>query len=682
MDDLEPIRQEMNSIDDQILKALAARRDLAGRIIQQKSREGLPLRDPGREEQILARLIQTGRELGLDSHVVTRVFHEIIDDSVRSQQLFLLKSANTGHDGWKRVAFQGIEGAYSHLAAQKHFARSLDQTTFVGYPTFAEVLEGVETGSVDYAFLPIENTTAGSINEVFDLLAQTQLSIIGEEVFRVEHCLLAVEDVPLSSIRRVYSHPQALAQCMKFLSTLGGCQREYFADTAMAARKIKEDQDPTQAAIASEAAARQYGLKILKRDLADQRENYTRFLVIARVPIKVDTRIPAKTSLVLAVPHEEGALLKALMVFHGHKVNLTKLDGSRPRPGAPFQYIFNVDFEGNIAEENVQAALDDLRSATSFLKILGTYPVEARGKTSPSIQAIVPQKKQGHEVAAMPPPAAADAALPGKTAAGSTHRLAGRPAKPEGTVITVRGVKIGGPDLIVMAGPPAIESKERIFACARHVKECGGKVLLGGCFRPRTSPQPWEDLGWAGLELLVEAGRQYDLPVAAEVLDPSDVEPLARSVDLLRIGARNMQSSSLLEAVGQVNRPVILERGASATIGELLSAAEAVLSRGNQQVVLCERGIRTFETGLRGTLDLGSIPLLKRLTHLPVVVDPSRAAGEHALVFPLALAARAVKPHGLIVEIHPHPEGLLPGQASALAFPEFADLMHEMFAHG
>ena len=678
MDELEKIRKEINAADAKLLKALSARRKLSRQVIELKAQKRLPLRDPGREGELLAKLIEKGRGLGLDAHFITRVFHEIIDDSVRSQQIFLLDQDGEG-DGLKRVSFQGIEGAYSHLAAQKHFAQSLPRTSFVGYPTFDEVVESVEKGDVDLAFLPIENTTAGSINEVYDLLAETSLSIIGEEVFRVEHCLLATEDLPVSSLRRVYSHPQALAQCMKFLSTLGNCQREYFADTAMAARKIKEDQDPSQAAIASEAAGRQYGLKILKRDLADQRDNYTRFLVVARQPRKVDTRIPAKTSLVLAVPHEEGALLKALMVFHDHKVNLTKLDGSRPRAGAPFQYLFNVDFEGNITEEHVLTALGALRRATSFLKILGSYPVESRTKTKPAIEAII---SSGSKAKHKPSEAAKRseehpekmAAAPGSARSTGNFKLSSREAKPEDTVVDVNGVKIGGPEFVVLAGPSLVESKEQVFACARQVKECGGKILRGGCFQPDSERGSLQSLGFEAVELLAEAGREYDLPVSTEVLAPTDVESVATVADILEIGGRGMQNFSLLREVSRINRPIILKRDISSTLEDLLNAAEHILNGGNQQVLLCERGIRTFET--RSTLDLGAIPVLKQQSHLPIIVDPSHAAGQRGMVLPLARAAHAVGPHALILEIHPDPETEL---SEALTFQDFAELMREIY---
>ena len=672
--DLEKIRQQINLIDGQILKALGSRRDLSNQIIQTKSEQQMPLRDSRREEELLSRLIKSGRDLGLDAHFVTRVFHEISDDSVRSQQLFLLKSINPAEEGTKRVGFQGIEGAFSHLAAQKFFAKEIEQIVFVGHPTFAEVVQAVEQSAIDYAFLPIENTTAGSINEVYDLLSEARLAIIGEEVFRVEHCLLALAEVPLASLRKVFSHPQALAQCMKFLSQLETCQREYFADTAMAVRKVKEDQDPTQAAIASEDAGRRYGLTVLRRDIADQRDIFTRFLVAARHPIKVDLRIPAKTSLVITTPDEPRALLNALNVLGKHDINLTKLE-SRPKPRTPFQYIFYLDFVGNIADENVQAALEELSGTTSFLKILGSYPMEARGKTAPSIQSMVPPKKEAQSSEG-PGGAAAE---PKKAKAKVSYKLASRDTKADNTVITVRGVKIGGPEFTVMAGPCAVESKEQIFACARQVKECGGRILRGGCFKPRTSPYSFQGLGFAGLELLAEAGREYDLPIVTEVLSPGDVEAVAKVADILQIGARNMQNFSLLREAGKVNRPVLLKRGMMSTLDEFLNAAEHILGQGNQQVILCERGIRTFETVTRNTLDLGAIPILKHLTHLPIVVDPSHAAGQRDLVVPLALAAHAVGPHGMIVEIHPDPEKALSDGPQALRFPDFVGLMREIY---
>ena len=247
----------------------------------------------------------------------------------------------------------------------------------------------------DYGVLPVENTTAGVINEVYDLLLRTKLSIVGEEVFQIDHCLLAVDLVPLSKIRRVLSQWQTLAQCSRFLAQLENCHKEPMIDTAMAVRKVKEDQDLSQAAIASEEAARIYGLKVLERNITDQTDNLTRFIVVAPKPVAVDLRIPAKTSLIIATAHEAGALLKSLVVFERHGINMTKLE-SRPRKGARFQYVFYLDFEGNIAEPRVDAALVELRGVTSFLKILGCFPIENRERTAPTMRSLVGSRDTCH----------------------------------------------------------------------------------------------------------------------------------------------------------------------------------------------------------------------------------------------------------------------------------------------
>ena len=207
-------------------------------------------------------------------------------------------------------------------------------------------------------------------------------------------------------------------------------------------------------------------------------------------------------------------------------------------------------------------------------------------------------------------------------------------------------------------------------------------MLRGGCFKPRTSPYSFQGLGFEGLELLAEAGREFDLPVVTEVLSPDDVGRIAEASDVLQIGARNMQNFSLLKAVGQVNCPVVLKRGMMATLEEFLNAAEYILGHGNQQVILCERGIRTFETSTRATLDLGAVPILKRMTHLPIIVDPSHAAGRRDLVPSLAMAAHGVGPHGLMIEIHPHPEKALSDGPQALRFPDFVDLMRRIAEGG
>jgi chorismate mutase/prephenate dehydratase len=277
-----------------------------------------------------------------------------------------------------RVGYQGSEGAYSELAAKHHFVGASAPLRCVGYHSFRLMLEALKAGDLDYAVLPIENSIAGSINESYDLLAKMGLSLVGEEFQPIAHCLIGAEKVAVSDIRRVYSHPVALAQCGGFLETLEDCHVEAFADTAMSVAKVKQDADPTQAAIASEQAAALHGLPILCRDIADHPENYTRMVIVASEPAHYEPGVPCKTSLIFSTIHEQGALARCIAIFAGRGLNLTKIE-SRPKPDTPFEYIFYVDFEGNIDRQTTQEALDDLEEVTTFLTVLGSYPTRRAG---------------------------------------------------------------------------------------------------------------------------------------------------------------------------------------------------------------------------------------------------------------------------------------------------------------
>lgn len=257
------------------------------------------------------------------------------------------------------------------------------------------------------------------------------------------------------------------------------------------------------------------------------------------------------------------------------------------------------------------------------------------------------------------------------------YRMASREFVAEPTVVEVGGVEVGR-GLAVFAGPCSVEGREMLLETARHVKRCGGHVLRGGAFKPRTSPYSFRGLGEEALELLAEAREATGLPVVTEVMSPRQVEPVAARADMLQIGSRNMQNFDLLEEVGRSGRPVFLKRGMSATIREFLLAAEYVLAAGNPRLLLCERGIATFETATRNTLDLAAVPLLKRETHLPVIVDPSHATGRRELVMPLAAAAVAAGADGVMVEVHPEPERALSDGAQSLDFEGFGALMERL----
>ena len=358
---------------------------------------------------------------------------------------------------------------------------------------------------------------------------------------------------------------------------------------------------------------------------------------------------------------------------------MTKLE-SRPRKGSRFQYVFYLDFEGNIAEPRVDEALVELRGATSFLKILGCFPIENRERTAPTVRSLVGSRDTSRrDGAAADAESAAGCRSAGRTA--QEHLASAGQSRNEVPQHDHQGARRGNrrADLVIFAGPSAVESEEQIFACARQVKECGGKVLTGGCFKPRITPHGFQGLGYEGLAMLAAAGRQYDLPVMTEVPSPADAERIAELADILIVGHQNMQNFSLLSELGGMQRPVMLRRGLSASLEQLLDAAEFILARGNQQVMLCEHGISTFETTTRNTLDLGGISILKKMTHLPVIVDPTHAAGQRDLVLPLALAAHAVSPHGLMIEIHPDPDRALCDGPQALRFDSFRDLIAEIF---
>ena len=375
-DELDKLRGRLDKVDSRIIAALAQRQQVINEIARHKAGQPTPVRDALREQEVLTRLVEMGKQAALDEHFVARVYRQILDYSVRCQEEHLIQH----HDPERavrrtpHVGYLGIEGSYSHLAATKHFSPRGGDAVYRGCDSFREMLDAVQAGSLDCAVLPIENTTAGSINAGYDLLTRMNLALIGEEVLDVTHCLLTLGPVPLGELRSICSHPEALAQCSDFLAGLPSCRQESCRDTAYAARKVRADGNRLQAAIASADAGARYGLHVLQGDLSNQRDNQTRFVIVAAAPVSYDLRIRCKTSLVFATRHEQGALLACLNVLGRQGLNLTKLE-SRPRPGMPWEYLFYADFEGNVAEERVQAALRELATATSYLRLLGSYPV-------------------------------------------------------------------------------------------------------------------------------------------------------------------------------------------------------------------------------------------------------------------------------------------------------------------
>ncbi|MGL5232653.1 MAG: 3-deoxy-7-phosphoheptulonate synthase, partial [Fusobacteriaceae bacterium] len=255
------------------------------------------------------------------------------------------------------------------------------------------------------------------------------------------------------------------------------------------------------------------------------------------------------------------------------------------------------------------------------------------------------------------------------------YKKASRSFHPEDTIIDINGIKIGGGNTVIMAGPCSVESREQIVSIAKSVKEAGAKILRGGAYKPRTSPYAFQGLELEGLELLKEARKETGMPIVSEIMSSDLIDKFVEDVDIIQVGARNMQNFDLLKKLGKTDKPILLKRGLSATIEELLMAAEYIMAGGNNKVILCERGIRTYETYTRNTLDISAIPVLKRLTHLPIITDPSHATGKYWLVNPLSKASIAAGADGLIIEVHNEPTKALCDGAQSLKPEKFKELM-------
>jgi chorismate mutase/prephenate dehydratase len=370
--DLPGLREAIEALDRRLLELLRERMGLAERIAAAKLEQASPLRDRPREEHVLQRVRHAAVELGIDPHEIERLYRLILEMSVARQQGYLAALDTLP----LRVTYQGVEGSNSHLAAQRRYAGRAGGALLAGCETFRAAADAVRGGEADLALLPIENSTAGSINETYDLLAEGGLTITAEVVSRVEHCLLGLPGSSLEGLRTVHSHPQALRQCEHFLRTIPwAAPREEF-DTAGAARQVAERCDASAGAIASEAAARLFGLAVLRRGVQDVELNFTRFVEVANHAVPCPPDAACKTSLLLATAHRPGALGEVLGELGRRGVNLTKLE-SRPAPGAAWRYRFYLDLQGHAASAPIAEALERIRGLTSELRILGTYPQAA-----------------------------------------------------------------------------------------------------------------------------------------------------------------------------------------------------------------------------------------------------------------------------------------------------------------
>jgi chorismate mutase/prephenate dehydratase len=584
------------------------------------------------------------------------------------------------------AVYQGVDGAYSQLVLQGWAAgRGLAVKTH-GASTYREVAAALAGLRADVGAIPIENAIVGTVREGYDLLAEFDLEPIAEVLLRTDHRLLGVRGGSLEDVREVLAHPLVINECGRFLSSLPHARAIPCEDTGIAAREVARGGNGSIAALAPASAARIYDLDELARDCADDPRTYSRFILVRSRLNTVDAPAPGekrKTSLIFSLPDAPGTLARALAHLDANAVNLSKLE-SKPLLGQGSDHTFYADIDGDVRDANVATALGGIRGVARSVTVLGSYdahvgaPLEdGDGPSSLGSGRFAPDARD--DKFGDKPVRITSARVP-RIETNSAYPRVDRMSKPDGTFVKVDDVTIGDGTFTIIAGPCSVESREQMVATAQAVKAAGAVMMRGGAFKPRTSPYAFQGLGWEGVDLLAEAGRAAGMPTVSEVMTIDQVERMTNSISMLQVGARNMQNFDLLKAVGRTGHPVLLKRGLSATIEELLAAAEYILSEGNPHVVLCERGIRTFETATRNTLDLSAVPVLRERTHLPVIVDPSHGVGVRRWIMPMARAAKAAGAHGLILEVHPNPPEAKSDKEQALTFADFAAIVEELDA--
>ncbi|AKD38553.1 chorismate mutase [Pasteurella multocida subsp. multocida OH4807] len=375
--DLSEIRQQITQVDRNLLKLLSERHRLAFDVARSKEMTQKPLRDLEREQHLLQELIQFAetQNYQLEPQYITQIFQRIIEDSVATQQVYLQKKLNAQREQNIHIAFLGKRGSYSHLAARNYATRYQEKLVELSCRSFDEIFEKVSQGEADYGVLPLENTTSGAINDVYDLLQHTDLVLVGELAYPIRHCVLVNGQEELSKIDTLYSHPQVIQQCSQFIKGLDRVHIEYCESSSHAMQLVASLNKPNIAALGNADGGPLYGLTVLKTDIANQSNNITRFIVVAKNPLNVSPQIHTKTLLLMSTAQKAGALVDALLVFKKYQINMTKLE-SRPIYGKPWEEMFYLEIEANIHHPETQQALNELKQYSTYLKILGCYPSE------------------------------------------------------------------------------------------------------------------------------------------------------------------------------------------------------------------------------------------------------------------------------------------------------------------
>ncbi|MFV0596918.1 chorismate mutase [Shewanella sp.] len=636
---LNQTREQITHLDNELLSLLAERRRLSLEVARSKEVDVRPIRDTQREKELLARLVTAGREKGLDAHYVISLYQSIIEDSVLNQQAYLHGRANPETQKQQYcIAYLGARGSYSYLAASRYCQRRQVEMLDLGCQSFDEIVQAVESGHADYGFLPIENTSSGSINEVYDVLQHTSLSIVGETTIEVSHCLLGKPGCKLSDIKTVYAHPQPISQCSRYLSQHKDLRLEYCSSSAEAMEKVNQSADNSAAAIGSTEGGALYQLESIESGLANQKINQSRFIVVARKAVAVPEQLPAKTTLIMATGQKAGALVEALLVLKAHQLNMSKLE-SRPIPGTPWEEMFYLDIDANISSEAMQQGLKQLERITRFIKVLGCYPCETVKPTqlSNSQLLIEPNTSKAEVISTVsldPSPYRFSKAY--KAQASEIH--CGPFTIGAGHIGAIAKITLSKSLLQQESSQAAISAFERRV---KQLKEAGFQaVILDGCH------------SLASAEVIIPKLRQtlhqYDLLCVIAIEQATDMPLATGHADMLFLTGKQMFNQALLTQAGTLPIPLFLERNDMASYEEFMAATETILSQGNQQLILCDSGIRTYNNANLPTLDLASLIQIKANSHLPIVINPCYAINEDALLMQTQ-GIKQLKADGLVL---------------------------------
>lgn len=615
---LNQTREQITNLDNELLALLAERRRLSLEVARSKEVDVRPIRDTQREKELLARLVKEGREKGLDAHYVISLYQSIIEDSVLNQQAYLHGRANPETQKQQYcIAYLGARGSYSYLAATRYCQRRQVEMLDLGCQSFDEIVQAVESGHADYGFLPIENTSSGSINEVYDVLQHTSLSIVGETTIEVSHCLLGKAGSQLADIKTVYAHPQPISQCSRYLSQHKDLRLEYCSSSAEAMDKVNQSPDNSAAAIGSAEGGALYQLESIEAGLANQKINQSRFIVVARKAVAVPEQLPAKTTLIMATGQKAGALVEALLVLKAHQLNMSKLE-SRPIPGTPWEEMFYLDIDANISSESMQAGLKQLERITRFIKVLGCYPCETVKPTQLSNSQLL-----------IEPSTSKDQVISENGANTSPVRYS-KAYKEQASEINCGAMTIGAGHVGVIAQITLNNDISHLALSAfeqqvKQLKEAGFQAVLLNA----VSQLAMAEVTLAKLRQIL---HQYGLVCIIAIEQEADMPLAVQHADMLFLAGKQMFNQTLLTQAGTLPIPLILERNDMASFEELLTATEVILSQGNQQLILCDSGIRTLNNANLPSLDLASLIQIKATSHLPILINPSYAVSDDALL--------------------------------------------------